>query len=327
MPCRCEEPREEQAGGTGADDAYLGAHGAECDRGYAPAGNRDPSGQRKSRVRASSRPMPRAATSSTGTSRGRSRRCGGTTMPSAATTTGPLRRSTCTGTASDAAPGRHLLRRPGVPAAAHLGELAAQPARVDDGVPGLPGQRAQRLLDDLVRRGGEQHLAHAGRVQRQPAADLADDGHRLAAGDPLDVEGATARRGRRGARCRGSWCARRGGTARPPGAAPAAPARAGRGPRACGRSRSGRRSAGRARPTRPARRAAGAPWSAACPSARRSRTGTAGGWCRRRRRGWPRAREVTERPGVPLRPAMRLLLPPSGSASLGSVAGGRTVPA
>ena len=34
------------------------------------AGEPDPSGQRKSRVRASSRPMPRAATSSTGTSRG-----------------------------------------------------------------------------------------------------------------------------------------------------------------------------------------------------------------------------------------------------------------
>ena len=36
---------------------------------------------------------------------GRSRRCGGTTMPWAATTTGPPRRSTWTGTASDAAPG------------------------------------------------------------------------------------------------------------------------------------------------------------------------------------------------------------------------------
>jgi hypothetical protein len=49
--------------------------------------------------------MPRAATSRTGTNRGRSRRCGGTTTPRAATTTGPVRRSTCTGTASDAAPG------------------------------------------------------------------------------------------------------------------------------------------------------------------------------------------------------------------------------
>jgi hypothetical protein len=55
-------------------------------------------------------------------------------------------------------------------------------------VPGVPGHRTQRLLDDVRWRGGEQHLADAGRVQGQPAADLADHRHRLAARDSLDVQ-------------------------------------------------------------------------------------------------------------------------------------------
>ena len=97
-------------------------------------------------------------------------------------------RSTVTGTATDAAPSDISSRGAGPAAAAHLGELAAQHPRVGDGVPGLPGELAQHLLDDVVAARGEQHLADAGGVQRQPAADLADHRHRLAAGDPLDVQ-------------------------------------------------------------------------------------------------------------------------------------------
>ena len=248
-----QQPREQQTGRAGADDAYLGAHGAECDRADAPLGTAilPVSGSRGSgpaRGRCRGRPPRAPAPAGRGRGGAAGRRCRAPPPRPAPARPLDLHRHGQRGRAR-----RHLLRRPGVPRRrTSASSRRSRPGsttvcrviRVSD---------AERLVDDLVRGGGEQHLAHAGRVQRQPAADLADHRHRLAAGDPLDVERAAARRGRRGARCRGWPCARRGGTVRPPGAARAAPARAGRGPRACGRSRSGRPGGGPARPTRSAR--------------------------------------------------------------------------
>src|SRR3954453_20219930 len=109
--------------------------------------------------------MPRGGACSTGASRVRSRRCTGTTMPSAATTIGPGAPSTVTGTATEAAPSdissavrarprrgapRHLLPGAGPAPAAHLGQPPGQPPRVCDGVPGLPRELAQPLVDDVV---------------------------------------------------------------------------------------------------------------------------------------------------------------------------------
>ena len=317
-----QEPREEQTGRTGPDDAYLGAHGPSVTGGRRPEGTATfrsvevaACGRARGRCRGRPPPAPAPAGGGPGGAAGRRR-------PSAATTTGPVRRSTWTGTASEAAPGdissdvRAYRRRRTSASSRRSRPGSTTVLRV------IRVRRAQRLLDDLVRRGGEQHLADAGRVQRQPAADLADDRHRLAPGDPLDVEraeplahgqvhGVADRRVHVEQEGRGHLAQ-----------LAAAPGRAGRGPRACGRSRSGRRCAGRARPSRPARRAAGAPWSAVCPTARRSRRGTAGATSRRTRRGCARAREVTERPGSRAatgheRTPLRLLS--SGRPRLGSV--------
>ena len=168
---------------------------------------------------------------------------------------------------------------------------------------------------------GEQHLADAGGVQRQPAADLADHRHRLAAGDPLDVERAepvadgevhgVADRGVHVHEERRRDLAqlelhRRQQAEVPELAADLVAAV---------------RRAGRARPSRSARRAAGARWSAACPSARRSPTATAAGCVASNASRMASAREVTERPGVRAAAGHDRLLSSSGSSGLGSVAG------
>jgi hypothetical protein len=62
----------------------------------------------------------------------------------------------------------HRFRRPRTAAAADLGELAVRPAGLDDGVPGCPGRRPQRPLGHVVRRRGQQHLAHIPAVRAAP---------------------------------------------------------------------------------------------------------------------------------------------------------------
>ena len=177
------------------------------------------------------------------------------------------------------------------------------------------------------RRRGQQHLADAGRVQRQPAADLADHRHRLAAGDPLDVErGEPLPDGQvDGVADRGVHVEQE--RAPRPGAAPSAPAPAGRGPRACGRSRSGRRTAGRGRPSRRARPSSRCAVVSGVPE--RSAISDSDS------RGEVAVEGVEEGQGAGGdRPSGRraaaghgVLLPPSGSPGLGSVTVGRTVAA
>ena len=162
----------------------------------------------------------------------------------------------------------HLLAGGGVAVAADPAQLLEQPAGLGDGVRGDPGQVAQHLGRTVLRRVGQQHLADAGGVHRQPRPDLADHRHRRVPGQPVDVEHLECRRGPPGARWR-AWRRRgRAGTARRPGAARSAPGRAARGPRSAGRPRT-RRSSRRTRaphadqladqPVRGGQRQAGAP--------------------------------------------------------------------
>jgi len=73
---------------------------------------------------------------------------------------------------------------------ADVGEPATQLLAVGNGVAGVPPQRTG---DDVLlqfRIGvGQQDLAHAGQVQRQPPTDPGDHMHRAASGDPLHEDG------------------------------------------------------------------------------------------------------------------------------------------
>ena len=277
MPCSVQQPREQQAGRTGPDDAYLGAHGAECDRRRRPAGNRilPVSGSRgcgPARGRCRGRPPPAPARGGGGRGGAGGRRCPG--RPPRPARRG---RSTCTGTASDAAPGdissdvRAYRRRrtsassrrsrPGSTTVCRVIRVSERSACSTTSC----GAAASSTLPTPVACSGS----------RLPT--WLTTGHRLAAGDPLDVEGAqpvadgevhgVADRGVHVQEERGGHLAqlelhRREQAEVPELAADLVAAV---------------RRAGPARPSRSARRAAGARWSAGCPSARRSPTGTAAG--------------------------------------------------
>ncbi len=82
----------------------------------------------------------------------------------------------------------HLLDGGRVVVAEHGGELALEGARLGDRVRRHAGQVGEDALLHRGRRVREQHLADAGGVQREPAADGADDRHAGAAAQPLDVQ-------------------------------------------------------------------------------------------------------------------------------------------
>ena len=82
----------------------------------------------------------------------------------------------------------HLLDRGRVVVAEHGRELALEGARLGDRVRRHAGQVGQDGALHVRRRVGQQHLPDPGGMHRQPAADGADDRHRRAAAQPVDVE-------------------------------------------------------------------------------------------------------------------------------------------
>ena len=128
--------------------------------------------------------MLRAATCMAVTSLARSLRRLGTTMPSAATTVGPRADRDRHRAGAQA----HLLDGRGVVVAEHPGQLAAQRARLVDRVRRDPRQVTEHLGLDRGRGMGQEHLAHARGVHRQPRPDRAHHRDGGVPGEPVEVE-------------------------------------------------------------------------------------------------------------------------------------------
>ena len=188
MPCRASRRERSRPAGTGPDDAYLGAHGRECDartrrweprlplsgnRGCAPAPGRCPARRPRAPARA-------------GAGRGGAggRRCRGRPPP-----TGPLRPLHLHRDGQRRGARRHLLARCG---RSRRRRTSASSRRIRPGSTTVC--RVSRVSDRSAcsttscGAAASSTLPTPVACSGQPAAHLAHHRHRLAAGDPLDVE-------------------------------------------------------------------------------------------------------------------------------------------
>ena len=162
----------------------------------------------------------------------------------------------------------------------------------------------------LRRRVREQHLADAGRVQRQPRADAADHRHRRVAGAAGRGRAPRCRRGPRGARWPGWRRTGRAGTARRARAARSAPGASS--PRSQSRRPTTYSPDGRPGQRAPGDQLADQPVGGRqrqVRAGRPARSGSAARWSSSKAPSSASAREVTVAPGVETLPAMAPVLP------------------